>query len=725
MSAGPNPPASPSGADEMSLGELLAVLWAGRWIILGCALPTLLLAGLYLWRATPIYQVDAMLFVDPKQASKGGPALAGRVENLFEVNSQAMAEVEILQSNQVLGRAVEMLRLDLVAGPKSKRAAGKGGGRGGANAPAIEVETFELPEGARGEEFSIEAEGNGAYSWKDGNDQVLARGRVGEEVQASWQGQPMKLKLRTFSGRSGEVFTLKRKHILEAIEDLRRSMTVGEKGKETNILLLTYEDPNPVCAAEVLNTVLDQYIRDNIDRKTQEASRTLSFIQEQMASLRDKQLKAEQQLNQSRAGARSADLGEEARLVLQRSVDLEKEILAQRQKREELLRTYKEQSDVVITLDQQIAKLQEEGRRLDTQVKSLPRTQQEVVRHSRDVQVNQEQYSSLMNLEAINLQQLQMAKAGDIGNARIVDRARPTLQPVKPQKRTVLGLGLLLGVMAGAGLVLLRRAFRRRGVEDPQLLETQFGLPVLATIPHSENQEIITRQFHKLGEQIDLLSTAHSDDLAVESLRSLRTSLHFSLVDAPNRAIMIAGSAPEIGKSFVSVNFAVVLAQYGARVLLVDADMRKGKLHRHFGAMARKDGLSEILAGRLAWQDALHHAHGLDMISTGTLPPNPSELLSGKRFQAFMAEVSSSYDFIIIDVPPVLAVTDAAIVGANVGAVVLVVKDGYHPLGEIRAALQCLEMAGIRAKGFVFNDMDMQNARFGYHRYAYHYSYKR
>jgi tyrosine-protein kinase Etk/Wzc len=534
----------------------------------------------------------------------------------------------------------------------------------------------------------------------------------------------MRLKVRALVGKSGQRFILQRKHPKIAIEALRKDLTVLEKGKDTNILSVTFLHSHPHLGEAILNAILDQYIDENTERKTAEASRTLSFLQQQIAESRDRLGKSEKLLGQSRAGSRTSLLGEEARLVLQRSVDLEKEILAQKQKRADLLRTYQERSDVVLTLDQQIAKLQEEGQRLNDLGKSLPRTQQEVIRLTRDVQVNQGHYNTLRNLEAINLQQLQMAKAGDIRNARIVDRAMPSLSPVKPKKFMVIGLGTLLGALTGVGLIMLLRSLHPPGVEDPQVLEAHFDLPILATIPHSKAQTEINRQAREIGGQVALLANTEPKDIAVESLRSLRTSLHFTLVDTPNRAIMFAGASPEIGKSFVGANFAVVLAQYGARVLLVDADMRKGKLHRHFGNLTRKDGLSEILVGNKDWREVLHRAHEVDMISTGTLPPNPSKLLYSERFVTFLKEVCAAYDYVIVDAPPILAVTDATIIGPHIGGVVLVVKDGQHPLGEIRAALQCLEIAGIRAKGFVFNDLKQQSAFLGYRRNAYHYNYQ-
>ena len=588
------------------------------------------------------------------------------------------------------------------------------------------METFDLPETARGHVFSIEVTGNGAFIWKEPDGQALAQSQVGSGIQATWQGQPIGLKVRSIVGKPGQRFFLQRQQPLEAIEDLRKSLTVTEKGKESNILVLTFMHPDPALGAEILNAILDQCDRANIERKTGEGSKTLALLQSELSQARADLLKAEERLNQFRANGRSGDLGEEGRLVIQRRVDLEKEVLALNQKKAELLRTYTEQADVVSTVNQQIAKLQEEGRRLDTQGKSLPHDQQEVLRLTQDVQVKQELYNSLMNLEAVNFQQIQMAKSGDIGDVRILDHAMPSLRPVKPVKAMVIGIGTVLGALTGIGIIMLSRSLRPPKLEDPQVLETQFQLPVLVTIPHSSNQSDLARRFsrRKMGEEINLLASAFPLDIAVESLRSLRIGIQFTILDSPHRSILFAGASPEIGKSFVSANFALVLAQDGARVLVIDGDMRQGKLHRLFGAMNRRNGLSEILLGTLAWREALHHTQGLDLIGTGILPPNPAKLLHGERFGLFMAEVCAAYDFVIIDAPPILAVTDAAIIAPHVGAVVLVVKDGQHPVGEIRAALRCLEIAGAQAKGFVFNDFNPRGAPLGYRRYAYHYTYQ-
>ena len=158
-------------------------------------------------------------------------------------------------------------------------------------------------------------------------------------------------------------------------------------------------------------------------------------------------------------------------------------------------------------------------------------------------------------------------------------------------------------------------------------------------------QDIIMRE--SVSTQADLVGLLRAEGIQVTQATVSRDINELRLVRLP------------IGKG----RHRYALAQYGAHVLLIDADMRKGKLHRQFGVKMRKDGLSDILVGSLDWRKALHHSHDLDLISTGTLPPNPSKLLLGERFTTFIEEVTAAYDFVIVDAPPILAVTDAAIIG--------------------------------------------------------------
>jgi tyrosine-protein kinase Etk/Wzc len=211
--------------------------------------------------------------------------------------------------------------------------------------------------------------------------------------------------------------------------------------------------------------------------------------------------------------------------------------------------------------------------------------------------------------------------------------------------------------------------------------------------------------------------------VAVESLRSLRTSLEFALVEAENNVIAIAGPSPGVGKSFLSLNLATVLASSGKRVLLVDGDMRKGRLHRQFG-MERSPGLSDVITGASTVDAAVQPTGANDVwvLPTGRIPPNPSELLASERFRRALGELSRRFDLVLVDTAPVLAVTDAALVGRVAGMTLVVLRAGRHPLREIALAVKRLAQVGVRPHGFVLNDVTHRSGVLG-SRYSYHYQY--
>jgi len=729
---------------EIDLRDWLMNLWGGRYLLLGSMLALLALGVFYIWWTTPIYQAEALLQIVPPKTMRDSDAAYTRMENLFSAPSDATTEIEIIGSNLVLGRTVESLNLDLVAKPILLPFIGEALMRGKADAPRIEVDTFQVPDSMRGLAFQIVALPNGAFAWKTPleppamggkpgatypKNQVMAVGSTGKLVEATYGGETLKLQIGQLAAKTGQEFLLVRRPLLDAITDVRNDLEAAEKGttqtnKSTNLLALTFRYPNPTKAAEILNDIMNQYIRQNIQRKSGEISRTLELLQQQLPDVHARLELAENQLNRFRARTGSVDIPREADLALQQGSSLAAQVTALKQKKEELLRIYQENSDVVSTLNAQIAKLESESASVNQKVRSLPLNQQELVRLSRDVQVNTELYTALLN----NIQQLQITRAGEVNNTRVVDSALPGLKPIKPKKEMLLAVFLVVGLFVGAGLVMLRQSLQQ-GIEDHRIIETKLGLPVFVTIPHSKAQEEHYKAIRENRSGRHLLALHNPEDLATESLRSLRTMLNFTMGNTPNRAIMITGPSPKVGKSFLSSNFSVILAQTGAQVLVVDADMRKGNLHKYFGLGNRLGGLSEVIAGLSTWKSAIHKTEvpGLHMMSSGEIPKNPTELLMSPGFSTFLAEVSEEYDFVIIDAPPLLPVTDATIIGSKVGTVLLVAKSGQHTLDELRACQSRISSAGVPLKGCVFNDLIPIGLGYydQHYRYAYHYKYGR
>jgi tyrosine-protein kinase Etk/Wzc len=327
---------------------------------------------------------------------------------------------------------------------------------------------------------------------------------------------------------------------------------------------------------------------------------------------------------------------------------------------------------------------------------------------------------------------LRVSKAGTVGNVRIVDYAELPTKPIKPKKRLFVLISFFLGLSLGVVLAFIRRMLNR-GVENPDLIEKQLNIPVYATIPHSKQQEKVNTRLRKnykpQTNELSILALEYKDDLAIESLRSLRTTLHFAFLEAQNNIIMITGPSPSVGKSFVSINLATVLADAGKKILLIDGDLRKGFINKALG-VSREQGLSELISNTLSLDAAIHKIPiaNFDFIATGAIPPNPSELLLHERFSHLLANISKLYDHVIIDSPPLLAVTDAAIIGRMASVTLMVVKAGLHPMRELEQSTKRLTQAGVQLKGFVFNDVPKASSIYGYGgygRYVYQYSYQK
>jgi tyrosine-protein kinase Etk/Wzc len=275
--------------------------------------------------------------------------------------------------------------------------------------------------------------------------------------------------------------------------------------------------------------------------------------------------------------------------------------------------------------------------------------------------------------------------------------------------------------MLSVAFVLVKAAFHK-GIESPDEIEAM-GMPVYASIPKSEVQQQLDARKRRKNEVAKLLCESNPADLSIEALRGLRTSLHFAMMEAKNNVVMISGPAPGIGKSFVSTNFAAVAAKTGQKVLLVDADMRKGYLQKNFN-LKWDDGLSDLLSGKLTTEQVIKHSNidNLDVLTRGHVPPNPSELLMHPRFAEFIQWASDNYDLVIADTPPVLAVTDPSIVGAHAGTTLMVARFGQNTLKELEVAQGRFEQSGIDVKGVIFNAIEKKASSsygYGYYNYAY------
>ncbi|AHI79694.1 exopolysaccharide transport family protein [Burkholderia thailandensis USAMRU Malaysia  len=724
----PNPTGTSALADSEGDTDFVAVLdilIEGRWLIAAIALGCFVVGVAYAVLSKPVYQADILIQVEDSPDTSAAKSLLGDVSSLFDVKSSAAAETQILASRLVVSRAVDNLKLFIDAKPKrfpvignwlARRSeglsnpglAGFGGYAWGQE--RINVATFDVPRAMEGDTFELTMLDARRYRLAGGDLERNVEGAIGTLERFSAKGGAIVLRVDAVAAKPGATFVLVRHSRLRTIEDLQDNLDVQERVKQSDVVVASLRDTDPDLVSSALNEIGRQYIAQNIQRKSAEAAQSLEFLNGQLPALKRQLTDSEARLTKLRDEHGTVDLTEEAKLALAQSADAKTRLLELRQKRQEALSRFTPKHPSVIAIDQQIAALDGYRGAAEQQIKRLPDLQQQLVRLMLDVKVNTDLYTALLN----NMQQLQLVRAGKVGNVRLVDTAAVPEVPVKPKKALVALASLLLGVLAGCGTA-VGRSMLFHGISDPNEIERRLGLNVYATVPRSDQQRALIERAKRRERALSLLSVAHPDEPAVESLRSLRTALQFAMLDARNNVVVIAGPAPGVGKSFVSANLAAVLTMAGKRVLLIDGDIRKGHLNDYLG-LARGKGFSELIAGSAQPDEVLHRdvIVGLDFISTGAMPKHPAELLLHPRLPELIGEFSKHYDVVLIDSPPVLAVADTGILAATAGTAFLVALAGSTKLGEIAESAKRLAQNGVRLSGVVFNGINPRLGQYGY-----------
>ncbi|EHH1182865.1 polysaccharide biosynthesis tyrosine autokinase [Vibrio vulnificus] len=705
-----------NSSDEIDLGKLLGILLDAKWIILVTTFFFAVGGVAVALLSTPIYKADALIQIEQK-SSGGISSLVGDMGELFSQESSATTEIEIIKSRMILGDTVDKFNLTTVAEPKYLPVIGKGLARIAGKVNQIEVSRYTVPEYAQEMKHTLvvlDAEKK-TYQLVRGDEQVVLQGVAGELAK----NDGYELFVTELRSHNEQEFTIGQRSRLEAIEWLKQNLVISERGKQTGILQLSFEGESRKQISELLNHISQTYFLQNVERNSAEAEKSLTFLKGHLPDIKTSLTTAEDTLNRFRQDNESIDLGLEAKATLDVMVKLEAQLNELTFKESEISQRFTKDHPAYRSLLDKRETLLKERERLNQQVQKLPKTQREVLRMTRDVEVNQQIYIQLLN----KVQELSIIKAGTVGNVRILDEAQSYAKPVKPKKPLIAVLATLLGCMLSVALVLVKAAFHR-GVENPDEIE-QIGLSVYASVPKSNLQLELANKLARKKRNTDLTLLAESNpaDLSIEALRGLRTSLHFAMMEAKNNVLMISGPAPGIGKSFVSTNFAAVAAKTGQKVLLIDADMRKGYLQQCFG-LNWENGLSDLLSGKVTRDVAVRSAkvENLDIITRGQVPPNPSELLMHPRFKELVDWASENYDLVIIDTPPVLAVTDPSIVGAIAGTTLMVARFGQNTVKEIDVARSRFEQAGIEVKGVILNAIEKKaSSSYGYGYYNYSY----
>ena len=711
--------ATSKDADEIDLGRLIGEFIDHRKLIISVTSLFTLVALIYAIFATPIYQADALIQVEQKQANA---ILSNLSQMLPDSQPQSAPEIALIRSRMILGKTVDDLNLQARVKQKYFPLLGRGFARLSGDKPgSLSISRLYIPENDNDTpEIILTVKEKNSFSISVGD--FIINGKVGELLDE----RGISLKVDEISAKPGTEFSIVYVSRLKAITDLQDDIAVADQGKDTGMLTLSLTGDNPVLIERILNSISENYLAQNIARQAAQDAKSLEFLSKQLPEVRSDLDQAEDKLNQYRRKSDSVDLSLEAKAVLDQIVNVDNQLNELTFRESEISQLYTKEHPTYKALMEKRKTLQDEKSKLNKRVSAMPETQQEVLRLSRDVESGRAVYMQLLNRQ----QELNIAKSSAIGNVRIIDNAVTQPKPVKPKKIVIVLIGIILGVMVSAGVVLLR-VFLRRGIETPEQLE-ELGINVYASIPVAETfaKSVVQKKgwSKKVDEIQGLLAVDNPADLAIEAIRGLRTSLHFAMMEARNNVLMISGASPNAGKTFVSSNLAAVISQTGKKVLFIDTDMRKGYTHKLFNEN-NTNGLSDILSGKVEINRALKKvaSGGFDFISRGMAPPNPAELLMHRRFGELLNWASENYDIVVLDTPPILAVTDAAIIGNYVGTTLLVARFELNTAKEIEVSVKRFEQAGVTVKGCILNGVVKKASSYygyGYSHYGYSYTDK-
>ena len=714
--------------DTIDLKELFFSLIAQWKLIALCMILSLICALLYLRTTPDTYAVDALVQVEDSKGASA--ALLGDLSSMIEQKSPAQAEIEILKSRLVLGTVIDRLHLDLKISATddsfwnrlSKRhqydvVYSQQSVRFKDNQKSFDIREFDIPSVFKDKALLLSFK-QGKYSLTDtATDQVVFSAPLNQS--STLQSEYGLWKVAIYSqDQFDRRYMLQKQTLPAAMQSLLSDYSVAEKGKLTGVLGLNYQGHDKQHITQVLNAVLVAYNQQNIERRSAETAQTLGFLEAQLPKLKQQLDVAEREFNRFREKYNTVDVTKESELYLTQSVALETQKSELEQRVAEASAKYTAEHPVMQQMQAQVAAINQRIAALNGTLKRLPELQRQYLQLFREIEVKQQLYTGLLN----SYQQLQISKAGEIGNVRIIDTAVEPIKPIAPKKLQILVLALFLGAFLGTLLALLRNMLRS-GIKDSSQIENELDLPVYATVPRSPIQESRV-QLLKKKKNIPILAVKNSDDIAIESLRSMRTAIHFALSSAKNNIIMISGPAPELGKSFISINLATILAQSQKRVLLIDADLRRGYMHKYFNYDAQP-GLAEYLNGQQPLENIVRstEVENLSIMSRGKSPSNPSELLGTAKFAEMLQDLSSQYDHILIDTPPVLAVTDGIIISQYAGVNLVIARYAKTQMKELELTINRFEQAGVKVNGFILNDIQREAGGYGYG-YNYAYAYK-
>ena len=718
---------------RISIVDILENIFFFRWYLLSVFLICFTLSIFYALASTPIYSANALIQVQDRKSS---------ISALSEVNAMSssplVGEMEIIQSRSVISQAINNLkgnisisvdsRLPLLgnflSGRLDKNAEGLvnplwGDGTSYAwGGEELKLLRFSVPEKSEGTPFYLKVGADKAWTLSNEDNQILINGSGFLQENSALSGNLL-ISIESFKARPNTVFKIIAYRIEDRVAGIQGGLSLAESRRGSNIIRAVFESYSAEAAATTLNAITAAYLQQNIDRRSQEARRSLEFLDQELPRLKAKLDLAEKALNDFRNQKKTLDVPEEISNILTQATGIEKARAELILKRGELSLRFEPDHPTIRALENQLAGLSRQNDVINQQISALPQIQQDFFNKTRDVQVNSELYTSLLN----NVQQLQVAKAGTTSNVDIVDPAIVPRAASRPNKVRIVAIGALLGLVLG--LIACQLLAMLAGiVHDPKALEMRFGISIVGILPYSPEQTAVAATHP--NQPVLLTSTAPSGQMS-EAIRSLRTSVIFSLLAKPrSKVILITSAVPSQGKSFISANLAHSLSMLGKRVLLLEADVRRSTLKKYFSVDPQAAGLTGMLTQNTSLQQAIFHTgfESLYLLPAGPTIKNPGDYLASDAMREIIESAAESYDYVVIDSPPILPIHDSRVLAQYADMTLFIVRQELVSYTEVLEALKLLESNGTLVDGLVYNGFIPSPIRYGYGGYAYAYGYR-
>ena len=721
-------------SNDVDLLALVFVLLRGWKTVLFFAVLGLIIGVLYSRYENPTYKSDALIQIDT--TSQGVSALGSNISDLVSTDvSPAQTEALLIKSRMILKPVVDLLHLDIRLNDPSINTLDKiksdrthtqiNTPEGVALKTAdgqVQISQLNVSQAYLDQSFTLVRSGtNNNFTLSNGFDDF--KGQLNKAHYFRGTDGIIQITVNDLPDNEHPI-TITKQSLQNITDSINGALTVTELNDKTGIIQLSLIGSNQQQITLILKQIVESYIDKNKSRGSEETTKTLSFMETQIPLLKQKLEASEAVFNDFRERSGSIDISQESGLLVAENSQIDSQINELKLKKADLTTYYTEEHPLVLQINDQLKVLNNRKQEIKNDIARLPETQREFLKLSADTTINSEIYLTMLK----NYEQLKIVKAGQIGFARIVDMPISTYRTIAPKKQLIVMLSILSGILFGILLVFLKSMLKNT-IKDPDRLEAKTGVPVIATIPRSSS---LTRLGKNKKTPNRLLAYIDHSSLSYEAIKSLRTHLMFGMSEQGKsgqraKIILISGESPGVGKTFITANLSEVLAQLDQKVLIIDADMRLGELHKMFN-IEQNFGLADYLSQKdnesTTSQSIAEYVHAtgmdnIDFMPRGQHPKQPTTLLASKKFKDLMSQLSERYDYIVIDSPPILAASDAIILSQYADKLLMVTRYNSSIERQLVYAISQLTKDHVRVDGIVMNDVQQGVMD----KYSYHYSY--